>query len=176
MGVILLLVVIALGYLFYWHWTMYTDIYGAPYVPMEADCVERILEMAEVGENDVFYDLGSGDGRLVIGAAMRGAKAIGIETDWFRVLYSRFWIALLRLGRKAKIVHGDIFKKDLSDATVVCTYLLQRTNNKLQEKLEKELKKGTKVVSAAFIYKGWKLLKKDLRGTQYGPLYVYEII
>lgn len=144
------LILLAAGFLVYGLWRRYTTAYGAPYVPMEAEAVERILSMAKVGKSDVFYDLGSGDGRLVIGAAMRGAKAIGIETDWFRVLYSRFWIWLLRLDN-AKIVQGNIYRKNYSDATVVCTYLLQETNDKLQKKLEKELKKGTRVVTAAFV-------------------------
>jgi predicted RNA methylase len=169
------LIIAVVGFLFYSQWTRYTSPYGAPYVPMEPDVVERIVKMAEVGKKDNFYDLGSGDGRVVIAAAMKGAKATGIETDWLRVLYSRFWIRLLRLEKRAKIIHGDIFKADLSNATVVSTYLLQETNDKLQKKLEKELKKGTRVVSAAFVYEGWKLLKTDLRGVVYGPLYLYKV-
>ena len=142
---------------------------------MDADVCERITKMADVGEGDVFYDLGSGDGRVVIAAAMKGAKAYGVEMDKLRVWYSRAWIKLLRLDKQAEIIHGDIFETDLSKATVVCTYLLQETNDKLQGKLERELKPGTRVISVAFEYKGWKPTKTDLRGTIYGPIMLYEI-
>jgi predicted RNA methylase len=173
--VIVFLSISVLVFLLYNLWIRYSETFGAPFVPLEPDVVARILNMAEVGKDDVFYDLGSGDGRLVIAAAMKGANAIGIETDWLRVLYSRFWIRMLRLEKHAKIVHGDIFKQDLSDATVVHTYLLQETNDKLQEKLEKELKKGTRIVSSAFTFDRWNFLKTDPRGTPYGPLYLYKV-
>ncbi len=175
MPLLLFLIILIFGYLFYLRWISYTSLNGVPYVPLAPDVVNRIITMSEVEKEDVFYDLGSGDGRVVIAAAMKGAKAIGVESDWLRVWYSRLWIKIMRLDKRAKIIHGDIFKQDLSDATVVCTYLLQETNDRLQEKLERELKKRTRVVSAAFIYKGWKLVKTDLRGTPYGPLYLYRI-
>lgn len=147
---------------------------GAPWVPMEADVVERVLKMADVKEGDTFYELGSGDGRLVLAAAIKGANAVGIEIDKWRVLYSRFWIWFLRLGDKAKIIEKDIFEQSYEDATVVCLYLLQETNEKIQKKLEKELKPGTRVISVAFTFPGWKLEREDPRGTIYGPIYLYK--
>lgn len=171
MSVLLLLFIF--GYLFYSRWVSYTTLYGAPYVPLEPDVVERILNLAAIKKGDCFYDLGSGDGRVVIAAAMKGAKAIGVETDFLRVWYSRLWIRMLGLQREAKVIQGDIFNQDLSDADIVHAYLLQETNDKLEKKLEMELKKGTLVISSAFIFKGLKLLKTDPRGTPYGPLYLY---
>lgn len=173
--VIAIVLIAVLGYLFYYEWASYTTKAGAPYVPLEPDVVERIINLGEVTEKDVFYDLGSGDGRVVIAAAMKGAKAIGVETDLFRVLYSRFWIRIFRLEKRATIIHGDIFNQNYENATIVCTYLLQETNDKLKEKLEKELKKGTRIVSAAFKYEGWELIKVEPRGPIYGPLYLYKI-
>jgi predicted RNA methylase len=125
--------------------------------------------------SDVFYDLGSGDGRLVIAAAMRGAHAWGIEADRLRVFYSRIWISALRLSKKAKIINGNLFKTNISDATVVCAYLLPETHEKLKRKLKSELKKGTRVVAVAFEFKGWKIEKFDQRGTIYGPIMLYKI-
>ena len=145
----------------------------APFVPMEPEVVGRVMDLAKVGKGDVFYELGSGDGRLVIAAAMQGAEAYGVEIDKLRVWYSRVWIKLLRL-KNAKIICEDIFKTDLRKATVVCLYLLQETNERIQEKLEKELKKGTRVVSVAFDFPGWKPVKIDPRGTIYGPIYLYQ--
>lgn len=149
--------------------------YGAPFVPMEREVVTRVLELAHVGPDTVFYDLGSGDGRLIIAAAMRGAKkAVGIEIDAIRVMYSRFWLKILRLAN-ARIVKGDLFKEDISDATVVSLYLLPETNEKLIPKLQKELKKGTLVVATGFQVAGWKPVRVDPRGTVYGPIYLYKI-
>ena len=147
---------------------------GAPWVPMEADVVERVLKMAEVKDGDKFYELGSGDGRLVIAAALKGATATGIEIDKWRVFYSRFFIWLFRIGGKAEILQKDIFEQNYEDATVVCLYLLQETNEKIQEKLEKELKPGTRVISVAFTFPGWKLERTDPRGTIYDPIYLYK--
>jgi 16S rRNA A1518/A1519 N6-dimethyltransferase RsmA/KsgA/DIM1 with predicted DNA glycosylase/AP lyase activity len=154
---------------------LFTDGKDAPFVPTDPDVVQRVMKIAEVGETDVFYDLGSGDGRFVIAAAMKGASSYGVELDQLRVWYSRFWIWILRLGKNAKIINKDIFDVDFSNATVVCLYLLQETNNKIQKKLEKELKPGTRVVSVAFEFEDWIPEKTDPRGVIYGPLRLYII-
>jgi len=146
---------------------------NAPFVPTEAADVERVMNLAEVGDTDIVYDLGSGDGRYVMAAGMRGAKAVGIELDLLRVLYSRFWLWVMRLSNHTKIIRDDIFDVDLSEATVVICYLLQETNDKLQEKLIKELKPGTRIVSVAFEFDEWQVEKIDHRGVIYGPLRLY---
>jgi 16S rRNA A1518/A1519 N6-dimethyltransferase RsmA/KsgA/DIM1 with predicted DNA glycosylase/AP lyase activity len=147
---------------------------GAPFVAMEPDVVERVMKLAEVKKGDVFYDLGSGDGRLVIAAALHGAQAYGVEIDWTKVIYSRIWIYILRLHKQAKIIHKNFFDINLKEADVVSLYLLQETNQKLKEKLKKELKPGTRIVSTAFTFEGWKPEKIDSRGTIYGPIYFYK--
>lgn len=154
---------------------MKTTKHGAPFVGMDPDVVPRVMSIAEVKNGEIFYELGSGDGRLVIAAAMRGAKAIGVEIDTLRVWYSRIWIKLLRLSSHAQILHQNIFDTDLSDANVVCLYLLPETNEKIQSKLKRELKPRTRVVSVAFTFPGWKVEKIDPRGTIYGPIYLYKI-
>ncbi|QQS39066.1 SAM-dependent methyltransferase [Candidatus Woesebacteria bacterium] len=148
---------------------------NAPYVPSDADVVERVMEMAEVKKGDVVYDLGAGDGRFVLAAAMKGASAVGVELNLLRSIYARVWFRILRIDKTAKIIRQDIFKTDLSKATVVICYLLQETNDALQKKLEKELKPGTKVISIAFKFAGWKEVKFDGRGVVYGPIRMYEI-
>ncbi len=152
-----------------------TTKFGAPFVAMEPDVVERVMKLAEIKKGDVFYDLGSGDGRLVIAAALHGAQAHGIEIDWTKVIYSRAWIYILRLQKKAKIIHKDMFEVNLNDGDIVSLYLLQETNQKLKEKLKKELKPGTRIISTAFTFEGWKPEKVDSRGTVYGPIYLYRI-
>jgi predicted RNA methylase len=162
------------GFLFYYWWLRHTWNVGAPYEGMPPDVVSRVLKIAEVGPKDVFYELGSGDGRVVIAAAMKGAKCIGIEIDKLRALYSKVWLKILRL-HNAKIIIGDVFKTDISKATVVCTYLLPETHDKLRDKLIKELKKGTKVVAVGFKMEDWKPVKTEPRGPVYGPICLYKI-
>lgn len=171
-----LLFIIFIGLILYWEpYIMKTTKHGAPFVGMDPDVVPRVMTIAEVKKGDKFYELGSGDGRLVITAAMRGANAVGVEIDSIRVWYSRLWIKLLRLSSHAKILHQNIFDVDLSDADVVCLYLLPETNEKILSKLKKELRPGTRVVSVAFTFPGWKPEKVDPRGTIYGPIYLYII-
>lgn len=147
---------------------------GAPWVPLEPFVVNNIIDMAKIKKGDIFYDLGSGDGRVVIAAALCGATAYGIEIDPYRVLYSRICIFLLGLSGRAKIIHQDIFKTNLSNANIIHTYLLQETNEKLFTKFEKELPEGTKIISSAFTYPKLKPISINQDGPIYGPLYLYS--
>jgi predicted RNA methylase len=117
--------------------------------------VHRMLTMAEVGSGDLVYDLGCGDGRTIVTAARRyGARAVGIEIDPLRYLWCQALITILGLRGRVRIVYGNFFKQDLSDASVVTCYLLQDTNNKLESKLKRELRPGTRVVSNTFSIPG----------------------
>lgn len=168
---IIILLVLWVGWNIY---KRYTGKFGAPFVPLEPDVAMRVINLADVKKDEVFYDLGSGDGRLVIAAALKGAKAYGVEIDPFKVWYSRIWISLLRLNENAKIIQKNLFDIDLSSADVISLFLLQETNNKLQDKLEKELKEGTRIVSVAFDFPKWKPVEIDPRGPVYGPIYLYK--
>jgi predicted RNA methylase len=147
---------------------------GAPWVPLESFVIQHIMDMVKIKKGDIFYDLGSGDGRVVIAAALRGAKAYGVEIDPFRVWYSRICIFLFGLSGRAKIIQGDIFKVNLSNADIITTYLLQETNDKLFPKLDKELKEDTRIVSSAFNYPKLKPITINPDGPIYGPLYLYH--
>jgi predicted RNA methylase len=152
----------------------HTTRYGAPFVPLEPDVVANIIKLARIKKGDIFFDLGSGDGRLVIAAAMSGANAYGVEIDPLRVWYSRLWIRVWGLKSKATIIHKNVFDVDLSNANIITAYLLQETNNNLMAKLKREVKKGTRVVGIAFNFPEWKPTIIDKRGPIYGPLYLYE--
>ncbi len=152
----------------------YADGGGVPFVPADDDAIERIMKLADVGEGDVFYELGSGDGRLVIAAAMKGAESYGIEINPLRAFYSSLWCKILRLNN-AHIIRGDYNNVDLSGATIVTTYLLPEKNNELRSKLKRELKKDTKVLALGFEFKGWNTIKKNNNGVYYGPLHLYVI-
>jgi SAM-dependent methyltransferase len=124
------------------------------YLPTPQVLVERMLTMAQVGPKDVVYDLGSGDGRLVIQAAKRGAQAVGVEFNPELVAYSESRARAEGLAGKARFVQGDIFETDFSKATVVTLYLLSTLNVRLRPKLL-EMRPGTRVVSHAFNMDDW---------------------
>jgi predicted RNA methylase len=140
----------------------WTGIVGAPWVPTSMKMVQKMLELAEVGPEDLVYDLGCGDGRTVFTAArVYGARAIGIEIDPLRYIWCRLMVILLGLGDRVKIIYGDFFRHDLSEATVVTCYLLQSTNNKLEEKLKKDLRFGARVVSNTFTFSSLNPVRSD---------------
>lgn len=148
---------------------------GAPFEPLGAEVVERVIKLANITPGEIFYDLGSGDGRVVIAAANKGARAVGVEYDFFRCWYSRFWIWFFKVHSSAKIVRNDIFEQKVGDADIVFTYLLPETNEKLYPKLISEMKPGARIVSAAFSYPKMKPEKIDPFGPVYGPIYLYVV-
>ena len=132
---------------------LWTEFKGAPWIPTPRWQVKRMLDLAEVSPEDTLYDLCCGDGRLIVMVARKyGAKAVGIEIDPLRYLYCQFLVTFWGLRDQVKVIRGNIFDANLSDATVVTCYLRQKTNNKLEEKLIQELKPGTRVVSNTFIF------------------------
>jgi hypothetical protein len=155
-------------------WIMWSDIIGAGYQPTSKKLVKKMLEFAEIGPNDVLYDLGSGDGRIITEAVKSyDAKAVGIEADPIRVLWSRMFLFLYRIRDRSKIKWGNFFNVDIIDATAVTVFLGSRANEKLKEKLVKELKPGTPIVSYIWTFHDWKPVKVDYRDKIY--LYVIGI-
>ncbi len=121
-----------------------------------------MLELAEVKAGEVVYDLGSGDGRVVIMAAQEfGARGVGVELreDLAKRAVER--VQELRLGGRIRIVNEDMFRVDVSPADVVTLYLTTSANNKVKPKLESELRPGARVVSHDYEVLGWKPLKVD---------------
>jgi len=137
-------------------WIMWSAVIGAGFEPTSRDLVTKMLEMAEIGPDDVLYDLGSGDGRIVIEAVKSyGARAVGIEADPIRVLWSRIVLFFYGIQDKSQIKWGNFFNQDIVDATAVTLFLGGKTNQRLKEKLIKELKPGTVVVSYIWKFHGW---------------------
>ncbi len=115
-----------------------------------------MLDLAQVDEQDVVYDLGSGDGRIVLTAARRfGAHAVGIEVDPFRFVFSWFIVLLSGQRKKIKLKFGNLFKKKITEATVVTIFLYRPANNKLKKKFMNELKPGTRIVSYIWPLDDW---------------------
>jgi SAM-dependent methyltransferase len=122
-----------------------------PYVPTPQDVVDKMLDLARVGKNDTLFDLGCGDGRIVVTAAKaRGARGTGIDIDPVRIAEATDNAKKAGVSDRAKFRVGDLFKTDFSTATVVTLYLLPNINAKLRPQLWKQLKVGTRVVSHAF--------------------------
>ncbi len=140
----------------------WTNLMGAPWVPTSMRLVHKMLRLAEVGPDDVVYDLGCGDGRTIITAARTyGSRAVGIEIDPLRYLWCQFLISILGLRDQVKIIYGNFFTQDLSDADIITCYLLQDTNEKLEGKLKRELRPGARVVSNSFTFPGLSKVRQD---------------
>lgn len=128
-----------------------TPALDVPYVPTPHNVVDRMLAIAAIKPGELLYDLGSGDGRIVIAAARRyGARGVGIDLDPRRVREARENAARAGVGDQVSFIQGDLFKTDLSNADVVTLYLLSSVNRDLRPQLWRQLKVGTRVVSHAF--------------------------
>ena len=126
-----------------------------PFVPSPNGVVDKMLDLAKVGPTDVVYDLGSGDGRIAIRAAQRGARAVGIDIDPDRIRDARANALRANVEDRTEFRQGDLFKVDLSPATVITMYLLPSVNLKLKSKLM-QLEPGTRIVSHSFDLGDWK--------------------
>jgi SAM-dependent methyltransferase len=126
------------------------------YVPTPDEVVKTMLEVAKVTKDDVVYDLGCGDGRIVIAAAKQfGARGIGVDIDPQRISEARENAKVAGVTDRVRFIQGDLFETDLRPASVVTLYLLESLNLKLKPKLMSELKPGTRVVSHAFSMGPW---------------------
>lgn len=115
-----------------------------------------MLEVARVGSDDVVYDLGCGDGRIVVTAAKQfGARGVGVDIDPMRIADSKRNVEEAGVGDRVRIVEGDLFTMDLSPATVVTLYLLPSLNVKLRPQLFEQLRPGTRIVSHDFDMGDW---------------------
>lgn len=159
------------GYGIFEIWRIWSTVTGVEWVPTPVHIVDKMLKLANVKRNNIVYDLGSGDGIIVLKAAKLGAKAVGVEIDPFRVLISRVKAKLVSLDKNAKFIQANFFKTEVRNADVVTVYLLPRTMEKIENKLRRELKKGSRVVSYRFAFKNWKPLKIDKEN----KIYLYKV-
>jgi SAM-dependent methyltransferase len=127
------------------------------FVPTPPEVVDAMLKVANVGRDDLVYDLGCGDGRIVVAAAKNyGARAVGVDIDPQRIKEAQANARAAGVDGRVRFVQGDLFEIDLRPATVVTLYLLEQLNAKLQPKLVTELRPGARVVSHAFGMGAWK--------------------
>lgn len=125
------------------------------WVPTPHALTEKMLDMAKVTARDVVYDLGAGDGRNVIAAAQRGARGVGVEYDSGLVQVARRAAREAGVEDKVRIIEGDMYEADISEATVLALFLLPENLNKLKPKFER-LPPGTRIVTNGYEIDGWK--------------------
>lgn len=147
---------------------------GGPFVPTAMPAVHKVLAQAKIKKGDKVYDIGAGDGRFVHFAAKDyQAKATGFELDPFV-----YFIAKIRQqlwGWKGKMVYGNFLNHSIKDADVLICYMLPKTLEKFQTKFDKELKKGTRVISYAFHIGSWKPKKIVPKEGKISRIFVYEV-
>lgn len=133
--------------------------YDAPYIPTKQKDLDKLFKILKIKKGQKFYELGSGDGRVVLEAARQGAFSFGIEQSWLRVLYSRWKAKRLNLNN-AKFIHGNIFDRTYTNADIVFIYLLTPAVLRLEKKLKKELKKGSLVITQKYHFQNWEPIYK----------------
>lgn len=150
----------------------------APYVASPQEIIDLMLESARVKPGELVYDLGCGDGRIVVTAVKKfGAKAVGVELNPELARSASDMVFRLGLQNHATIVRGNLLDVDVSPADVVTLYLLTSSNEKLRPKLEKSLKPGARVVSHDYAVRGWKPLRveeMEVHGRTH-KIYVYQV-
>ena len=149
----------------------------APYVGSPVHVVDRMLEMANIKPGETLYDLGCGDGRILIAAAQKyPVKAVGVEISPKLVAQATASIQKAGLESKARVVQGDLMTADISSADVVTIYLATSLNEQLRPRLDKYLKPGARVISHDYAVPGWKPSKIDKGDGPRGHLiYLYEM-
>jgi len=162
--IFLSLVVIILS--IYQFYSLYAFIFGAPFVPVPKKMVAEIIRMANLKGGEFLMDLGSGDGRIILASAKKGVDCCGIEINPWLYLFSKF---RLRHFQKAKIIRKNLWDIDLSQVDVLTLYFMQDKMGKLKEKIKKEMKPGSRVVSYAFTFPDWQFVDNN------GKIHLYIV-
>ena len=150
----------------------------APYVSSPQQIVDKMLEAVELKPGETLYDLGSGDGRVLITAVQKfNAKAVGVELDEKLAKSTSEKIEKLGLGNRARVIHGNMLEVDISPADVVVIYLTTESNDIVRPALEKQLRPGTRVISHDFQVRGWKPVKVESAQVhnRSHQIYIYQI-
>ena len=150
----------------------------APYVPTPWHVVDRMIEVAEITGDDIVYDLGSGDGRILLRAAKeRGARGVGYEINPLLVEEARALLSAAGVQDRVEIRHEDIFEADLRPATVVTLFLITAAHRQVRPKLVEELRPGTRIACYRWEIPGWnpsKTVTVSVSGSAH-PIYLYRV-
>lgn len=173
LGVITLIIVIAV--IFFLCISFYITVFGGgPFVPTPKKAVLKVLKLAKIKKGEILYDIGAGDGRFVhFATKIYKAKATGFELDPFV-----YFLAKIRqwfFGWEGKIIRGNFLKHNISDADIITCYLLPSSLRKFQKHFEKNLKKGTRILSYAFHIGSLKPKKIVKREKGISQIFIYKI-
>lgn len=160
------LIVLAVFVALFFFWLFPLFFRGIPWQPTDMRRVRRMLAMSGLQPGEVVYDLGCGDGRILICAAREfGAQAVGIELNPWLFVVAWLRVFFLGLRPKVRVIFGNIFNVDLSRADVVTLFLFEHVNEALKAKLLRELKEGARIVSYVWTFQGWtpKEVDRNLR-------------
>lgn len=144
---------------------------GAPFVPSCRPVTESMLKLAKLKPTDIVYDLGSGDGRLILAAAKTVKYAVGVEINPFLVILSEIRRICSPVPNKLQFKLSNFWKTNISDADIVFVYLLPWKMQELENKLKTELKSGARIVSNSFIFPNLKMVNKD----EENHVFVFEV-
>ena len=173
MSIMLILLLMAIVFLLLSVTYEFIGLTAAPWVPTSQNDIKRFLKIAAIQQGQKFYDLGCGDGRIIVAAIKEGANAEGFEISPFPYLLSLFRFFFLK-NHKAKIRYENFWGKGLGDADIIYFYLMPEAIPKLKLKLESELKKGTKIISFAWPINGWDPVAVDIIKGRLN-FYLYQI-
>jgi len=171
---LLILVILVLFLIIIFLSSIYANWQTAPWVPTPLHDVKRLLKLADIKPGQKVYDLGCGDGRLIVAAAQKGAIAEGFEISFLPYLLSKIRLSFQKNTINARIRYKDFWQSNLNDADIVYFYLMPKIYPKLQRKFESELKKGTKVISYVWPMDGWQPISVDIEKGR-PNLYLYQI-
>ena len=157
-------------------WALAAQLPAAPYHGTPPEVVDGMLELAGVRAGDVVYDLGCGDGRIVIAAVRTpGVRGVCVELDPARLRWARDAAEQAGVADRIRFVQGDLFEVPLADATVVTLYLMRPANLKLRPRLERELRPGARVVSQTFDMGSWEPDRTTTAGQPPKTIYLWTI-
>lgn len=131
----------------------YAGISAAPWIPSWKSDVQRFLDIADIQPGNIVYDLGCGDGRILVAAAKAGAYAKGYEISILPYVIAK--LRSLRYGEHMKVYYKSFWKADIHDADIVFVFLMPKTNQRLKHKLQQELRPGTKIVTYVWPFTDW---------------------
>ena len=156
-----LFLILQIGFVIFFFYMCIASVTGAPFVPTKNASADAMIRLAGIKKGDTLYDLGSGNGKLLFLAAQKGACAIGYEINPILVLLSNIRALFSSNRRHVRTVWKNFWHADIHDADVIFVYLLPWKMKRLADKLKKELKPGTTIVSNSFIFPGWKIFRQD---------------
>jgi len=169
-GLLLIAVVLVILFTFAWG-----GISAAPWVPLWKRDIRRMLRLANVKPNELVYDLGAGDGRILLCAAGEfQARAVGLELAVLPYTLGCIKLRLAGLAGKAKLRYANFFSHSVGDADVICVFLTPQAMQKLKPKFEAECKPGCRIVSFAFHVPGWQPTNIDKPNQKTTAIYLYQ--